>query len=63
VKFNVLQIAEMSPEWVLARTTSEGTALNHATGTTSRRRISSFSSFTEDGKFKIARYSFLTTTH
>ena len=62
VKFNIVEIAEMSPEWVFARTTSEGTTLNHATGTTSKRRIGRFSSFTEEGKFKIARYSFLTTT-
>jgi hypothetical protein len=32
VKFNIAEIIEMSPEWVFARTNSEGTTLTHTTG-------------------------------
>src|SRR5271155_4063198 len=36
VKFNIAEIVEISPEWVLARTNSAGTTLNHATGAISK---------------------------
>jgi uncharacterized protein (TIGR02246 family) len=63
VKFNVVEIVEMSPEWVFARTNSAGTTLNHATGTTSKEGNQELFIFHKerDGKFKIARYSFSTT--
>jgi uncharacterized protein (TIGR02246 family) len=63
VKFTVEEIVEMSPEWVLARTNSAGTTLNHATGGTSAEGNQELFIFRKDrdGKFKIARYSFSTT--
>jgi uncharacterized protein (TIGR02246 family) len=63
VKFNVAEIVEISPEWVFARTNSEGTTLNHATGATSKEANQELFIFhkEEDGNFKIARYSFSTT--
>lgn len=36
VKFNVAEIIEMSPDWVFARTNSEGTTRTYATGKTSK---------------------------
>jgi uncharacterized protein (TIGR02246 family) len=63
VKFNVAEIAEMSPDWVFARTNSAGTTLNHATGEISAEGNQELFIFRKDrdGKFKIARYSFSTT--
>jgi uncharacterized protein (TIGR02246 family) len=63
VKFTVAEIVEMSPEWVFARTNSAGTTLNHATGATSKEANQELFIFHKenDGKFKIARYSFSTT--
>jgi uncharacterized protein (TIGR02246 family) len=63
VKFNIAEIIEMSPEWVFARTNSEGTTLAHATGKTSKEANQELFIFRKekDGKFKIARYSFSTT--
>ncbi len=63
VKFYVVEIVEMSPEWVFARTNSAGTTLNHATGATSAEGNQELFIFRKDrdGKFKIARYSFSTT--
>jgi uncharacterized protein (TIGR02246 family) len=63
VKFNVAEIVEMSPEWVFARTNSAGTTLNHATGATSSEGNQELFLFqkNQDGKFKIARYSFSST--
>jgi uncharacterized protein (TIGR02246 family) len=63
VKFNIVEIIEMSPEWVFARTNSAGTTLNHATGKASAEANQELFIFRKDGdgKFKIARYSFSTT--
>jgi uncharacterized protein (TIGR02246 family) len=63
VKFNIAEIIEMSPDWVLARTNSEGTTLTHATGKTSKEANQELFIFhkEKDGQFKIARYSFSTT--
>ena len=63
VKFNVVEIVEMSPEWVFARTNSGGTTLNHVTGATTKEGNQELFIFRKgkDGKFKIARYSFSTT--
>jgi uncharacterized protein (TIGR02246 family) len=63
VKFNVAEILEMSPEWVLARTNSAGTTLNHATGATTAEGNQELFVFRKDRdeKFKIARYSFSST--
>jgi len=63
VKFNVAEIVEMSPGWVFARTNSVGTTLNHVTGATTAEANQELFIFRkeQDGKFKIARYSFSTT--
>jgi ketosteroid isomerase-like protein len=63
VKFTIVEIVEMSPEWVFARTNSAGSTLNHATGEVSREGNQELFIFQKekDGKFKIARYSFSTT--
>ena len=63
VKFNVAEIVEMNSDWVFARTNSAGTTLNHATGKTSSEGNQELFIFRkdQDGKFKIARYSFSTT--
>jgi uncharacterized protein (TIGR02246 family) len=63
VKFNIAEIIEISPEWVFARTNSEGTTLTHATGKTSKEANQELFIFQKekDGKFRIARYGFSTT--
>jgi uncharacterized protein (TIGR02246 family) len=63
VKFNIAEIIEMSPEWVFARTNSEGTTLTHATAKISKEANQELFIFhkEKDGNFKIARYSFSTT--
>lgn len=60
VQFKVVEIVEVSPEWVFARTNSAGKTLNHATGKTSAEGNQELFLFRKDadGKFKIARYSF-----
>jgi uncharacterized protein (TIGR02246 family) len=63
VKFNIVEIVEMSPDWVFARTNSAGSTLTHATGETSAEGNQELFIFRKDrdGKFRIARYSFSTT--
>ena len=63
VKFNIIEIVEMGPEWAFARTHSAGTTLNHATGKTSAEGNQELFIFKRDSdsKFKIARYSFSST--
>lgn len=63
VNFNIVEIVEVSPEWVFARTNSAGTTLDHATGTTSSEGNQELFLFQKDrdGRFKIARYSFSPT--
>ena len=63
VTFNISEIVEMSPEWVFARTNSEGTTLTHATGRTSEEANQELFIFhkEKDGKFKIAGYGFSRT--
>src|SRR5262249_25099652 len=34
VKFSIVEIVELGPEWAFARTNSAGTTTDHATGTT-----------------------------
>jgi len=64
VKFNIAEIVEVSPDWVFARTNSAGNTLNHATGKTRPEGNQELFIFRKDrdGKFKIARYSFSTTS-
>jgi uncharacterized protein (TIGR02246 family) len=63
VKFNAVEVVEMSPDWVFARTNSAGKTLNHATKATTAEGNQELFIFrkAKDGKFKIARYSFSPT--
>jgi uncharacterized protein (TIGR02246 family) len=63
VKFEIAEIVELSSEWVFARTNSAGKTLNHTTGKTSAEGNQELFLFRkdQDGKFKIARYSFSPT--
>jgi len=63
VRFDPVEIVEMSPDWVFARTNSAGTTLNHATGDTTAEANQELFIFRKDrdGRFKIARYSFSST--
>jgi uncharacterized protein (TIGR02246 family) len=63
VKFDIAEIVELSPEWVLARTNSAGKTLNYATGATTSEGNQELFIFrkSKEGKFKIARYSFSPT--
>ena len=63
VKFNVAETVEMSSDWVFARTNSAGTTTNHATGAISAEGNQELFIFkkSQDGAWKIARYSFSST--
>jgi len=63
VKFTVVEIVEMAPDWAFARTNSLGTTLDHATGSTSAEANQELFIFRKDfdGFWKIARYSFSPT--
>jgi uncharacterized protein (TIGR02246 family) len=62
VKFNVAEIVEMAPNWVLARTNSAGTVKVYATGAGGPEANQELFLFQKiDGAWKIARYCFSTT--
>jgi uncharacterized protein (TIGR02246 family) len=63
VKFTIVEIVELAPEWAFARTNSAGTTLDHATGTRSVEGNQELFIFHKgsDGSWKIARYSFSPT--
>jgi uncharacterized protein (TIGR02246 family) len=63
VKFTIVEIIALSPEWAFARTNSAGTTLDHATGTRSAEANQELFIFRKegDGSWKIARYSFSPT--
>ena len=63
VKFNIAEIVQMSPSWAYVRTNSAGTTAHHSTGkTTSEANQELFIlKKGEDGKWRIARYSFSPT--
>jgi uncharacterized protein (TIGR02246 family) len=63
VKFDVLEVVVMSPEWAFARTNSAGTQTNHATGQQSTEGNQELFIFHKKpgGVWKIARYSFSPT--
>ena len=63
VKFHVVEVVQMSPDWAFARTNSAGTVTIHATGTKSTEANQELFIFRKDadGKWKIARYGFSTT--
>ena len=62
VKFNVAEVVEMAPNWVLARTNSAGTVEVYATGGGGPEANQELFVFQKiDGEWKIARYCFSTT--
>jgi uncharacterized protein (TIGR02246 family) len=62
VKFNVAEVVEMAPNWVLARTNSAGKVKVYATGGGGPEANQELFVFQKiDGEWKIARYCFSTT--
>jgi uncharacterized protein (TIGR02246 family) len=62
VKFNVAEVAEISPNWVFARTNSAGTVKVHATGASGPEANQELFLFQKiGGDWKIARYCFSAT--
>jgi uncharacterized protein (TIGR02246 family) len=63
VKFTIAEVVVMSPQWAFVRTNSAGTQKINATGATSREANQELFIFAkgDDGKWRIARYSFSTT--
>jgi uncharacterized protein (TIGR02246 family) len=63
VKFAIAELVVMSPQWAYVRTNSAGTQTINATGATSREANQELFIFKkgDDGRWRIARYSFSTT--
>ena len=62
VKFDIAEVVEMAPDWVLARTNSAGTVKVHATGAGGPEANQELFLFQKiDGAWRIARYCFSTT--
>ena len=63
VKFAIAEVVMMSPQWAFVRTNSAGTQKINATGATSSEANQELFIFrkSDDGKWRIARYSFSTT--
>lgn len=62
VKFNVAEIRQMAPDWVLVRTNSAGKVKIHATGGGGPEANQELFVFQKiNGDWKIARYCFSTT--
>ncbi len=63
VEFDIVEIAVVADDWAFARTNSAGTTTIHATGgkiAEGNQELFVFQK-TDDGEWKIARYSFSTT--
>ena len=62
VRFEIAEVQELSPEWVFARTNSEGSVKIHATGASSAEANQELFLLQKlGGEWKIARYCFSTT--
>ncbi len=62
VRFDVVEVKELAPEWVMARTNSAGTVKVHATGGGGPEANQELFLFQKvGGAWKIARYCFSTT--
>jgi uncharacterized protein (TIGR02246 family) len=63
IKFTVVEVVVMSPQWAFARTNSNGTNKINATGAVGHEGNQELFIFKkgEDGNWRIARYSFSTT--
>lgn len=63
VKFNIAEVVEMAPTWAYVRTNSAGTTAHTSTGKTTSEANQELFIFKrgDDGKWRIARYSFSPT--
>jgi ketosteroid isomerase-like protein len=62
VRFEIAEIRQIAPDWVLARTDSAGRTKNNATGTEGPEANQELFLFQKiGGAWKIARYCFCTT--
>ena len=62
VRFDVAEVRQLSPEWVMARTNSAGTVTVHASGASGPEANQELFLFQRlGGAWKIARYCFCTT--
>ena len=62
VKFAVVEVKQVAPEWAIARTNSAGEVTVHATGASGPEANQELFVFQRiDGSWKIARYCFSTT--
>jgi uncharacterized protein (TIGR02246 family) len=63
VKFTIVELVIMAPQWALVRTNSAGTQTINATGATSAEANQELFVLKkgDDGKWRIARYAFSTT--
>ena len=63
VKFTIVELVVISPQWAFVRTNSAGTQKVNATGATSAEANQELFIFkkSDDGRWQIARYSFSTT--
>jgi uncharacterized protein (TIGR02246 family) len=62
VEFEIAEIRQLAPDWVLARTNSAGTTKNNATGAEGPEANQELFLFQKTGgAWKIARYCFCTT--
>jgi uncharacterized protein (TIGR02246 family) len=63
VKFNIAEIVQMAPTWAYVRTSSAGTTAHYSTGRTTSEANQELFVFkkSDDGAWKIARYSFSPT--
>ena len=63
VKFTIAELVVMAPTWAYVRTNSAGTTLHHSTGSTTSEANQELFIFkkSDDGKWRIARYSFSPT--
>ena len=63
VKFTIAELVVMTPQWAFVRTNSAGTQKINATGATSAEANQELFILKkgDDGKWRIARYSFSTT--
>jgi len=62
VKFNIVEVRQLAPDWAMARTNSAGTQRVNATGASSAEANQELFVFQKIGPdWKIARYCFSTT--
>ncbi len=64
VKFDIVEIVQMAPNWALVRTNSAGTTLHHSTGKTTSEANQELFVLEQggDSKWRLARYSFSPTS-